>query len=53
MSVANLFFGKADSGNAKRQLPQGLSQRSKMMLYDKPLVWVTMSLMMLGIVMVY
>jgi cell division protein FtsW len=30
-----------------------LAQRSKMMEYDQPLVWVTMLLMLLGMVMVY
>src|SRR5690606_17152738 len=30
-----------------------LTQRSRMMEYDQPLVWVALALMMLGLVMVY
>ncbi len=40
------FFGAA------RPVP-GLAQRSRMMTYDKPLVWVVILLMLFGMVMVY
>jgi cell division protein FtsW len=33
--------------------PSGLAQRSKMMEYDQPLVWVVLALMLFGMVMVY
>lgn len=33
--------------------PGGLAQRSKMMEYDQPLVWVVLALMLFGMVMVY
>ncbi len=33
--------------------PKGLAQRSKMMEYDQPLVWVVLTLMLFGMVMVY
>jgi cell division protein FtsW len=40
------------SPSAKAPVP-GLAQRSKMMEYDQPLVWVVVLLMLLGMVMVY
>jgi cell division protein FtsW len=40
------------STTAKQPVP-GLSQRSKMMDYDQPLVWVVVLLMLFGMVMVY
>lgn len=40
------------SGSAPKPI-SGLSQRSKMMEYDQPLVWVTVLLMLFGLVMVY
>jgi cell division protein FtsW len=36
-----------------KQPPSGLAQRSKMMDYDQPLVWVVVLLMLFGMVMVY
>lgn len=33
--------------------PKGLAQRSKMMEYDQPLLWVVLALMLFGMVMVY
>lgn len=33
--------------------PKGLVQRSKMMEYDQPLIWVVLALMLFGMVMVY
>jgi cell division protein FtsW len=41
------------SGSAGVRPVGGLSQRSKMMEYDQPLVWVTLLLMLFGMVMVY
>ncbi|MBI1834788.1 MAG: FtsW/RodA/SpoVE family cell cycle protein, partial [Burkholderiales bacterium] len=38
-------------GSASQNLP--FAQRSKMMEYDQPLVWVTLILMIMGMVMVY
>jgi cell division protein FtsW len=52
MNVADLFL-KNGADALKQPSVEGFSQRSKMMLYDKPLVWVTLSLMLLGLVMVY
>jgi cell division protein FtsW len=40
------------SATAKQPVP-GLAQRSKMMDYDQPLVWVVVLLMLFGMVMVY
>jgi cell division protein FtsW len=41
-------------GSTAAQAPlRGVAQRSKMMEYDQPLVWVTMLLMLFGMVMVY
>jgi len=48
-----MFIWRDGAGDAKEQSAQGFAQRSKMMLYDKPLVWVTLSLLLLGMVMVY
>ena len=53
MSVAKLFFWRDGVDDAREQSAQGFAQRSKMMLYDKPLIWVTLSLLLLGVVMVY
>jgi len=53
MSVAKLFFWRDGVDDVREQSAQGFAQRSKMMLYDKPLVWVTLSLLLLGMVMVY
>ena len=53
MSVAKLFFWRGAPEAAKQPSADAFSQRSKMMLYDKPLIWVTLSLMLLGLVMVY
>ncbi len=47
MKFALPFFAAAP-----KPLP-GLAQRSKMMEYDQPLVWVVLALMLLGMVMVY
>jgi cell division protein FtsW len=41
------------SGNAADATVDGRSRPSKMMDYDQPLVWVTVLLMLLGMVMVY
>ncbi|MDO8301432.1 putative lipid II flippase FtsW [Lacisediminimonas sp.] len=49
MNFASWFT--ADAGSAGQV--QGLSQRSRMMDYDQPLVWVTILLMLFGLVMVY
>jgi cell division protein FtsW len=38
---------------ATPKLPNTLAQRSKMMEYDQPLVWVVLTLMLFGMVMVY
>jgi len=53
MSLARLFFWQNGGGAAEKQPVHGFEQRSKMMAYDKPLVWVTLVLMLLGMVMVY
>lgn len=42
------FFSAGTSGSVP-----GLAQRSRMMTYDKPLVWVVIMLMLFGMVMVY
>ena len=44
------WFGASRDANAMPRLAQ---QRSKMMEYDQPLVWVTIILMLFGMVMVY
>jgi cell division protein FtsW len=49
MNFASWFTADA---SASGQV-QGLSQRSRMMEYDQPLVWVTILLMLFGLVMVY
>ena len=41
------------SGAAAKKAVTSLDQRSKMMAYDQPLVWVVVLLMLLGMVMVY
>jgi cell division protein FtsW len=41
------------SGSAADALASGRARPSKMMEYDQPLVWVTLLLMLLGMVMVY
>jgi cell division protein FtsW len=53
VNAAKLLFWKSDVGANRQTTEQGFAQRSKMMLYDKPLVWVALSLMLLGMVMVY
>ncbi len=53
MSAAKLFFWREAHDAARQPLTGGFSQRSRMMLYDKPLIWVTLSLMIFGLVMVY
>lgn len=47
--LLNLNFLR--SGSDQQHLP--FAQRSKMMEYDQPLVWVTLILMIMGMVMVY
>lgn len=44
------WFGASSDANVMPRLAQ---QRSKMMEYDQPLVWVTVILMLFGMVMVY
>ena len=51
MNVAKLFSWQRYIG--AQASPNGVAQRSKMMAYDQPLVWVTLSLMLFGMVMVY
>jgi cell division protein FtsW len=46
-ALPSLFAGSA------RKPASGLAQRSKMMEYDQPLVWVVVLLMLFGMVMVY
>jgi cell division protein FtsW len=47
-------FAMPSFAAAPSQRPMGsLAQRSKMMEYDQPLVWVTLLLMLFGMVMVY
>lgn len=41
------------SSSAKQMSLPGIAQRSKMMEYDQPLVWVVVLLMLFGMVMVY
>jgi cell division protein FtsW len=48
-SVLPSFFASASAPKPIERLPQ----RSKMMEYDQPLVWVVLLLMLLGMVMVY
>ena len=48
-SVLPSFFASASVQKPIERLPQ----RSKMMEYDQPLVWVVLLLMLLGMVMVY
>ena len=49
---SRMQFWQFWSAPAQRPL-NSLAQRSKMMEYDQPLVWVTLLLMLLGMVMVY
>ncbi len=49
MRLAMPFFGNADGPSADGRL----GQRSSMREYDQPLVWVTLVLLLLGMVMVY
>ncbi|MEA5098510.1 MAG: putative lipid II flippase FtsW [Burkholderiaceae bacterium] len=51
MNVAKLFFWQRYIG--AHASPNGMAQRSKMMAFDQPLVWATLSLMLFGMVMVY
>ena len=51
MNLASWF--QADTGASGTGPVNVLSQRSRMMDYDQPLVWVTILLMMFGLVMVY
>src|SRR3954467_2042638 len=47
-------FGLPAFSSAAAQKPLGkLTQRSRMMEYDQPLVWVVLLLMLFGMVMVY
>src|SRR3954464_6105473 len=49
-----MTFALPSFGSSKAQKPvPSLEQRSKMMAYDQPLVWVTLLLMLFGMVMVY
>lgn len=45
-------FPSFSASKAQKQVPS-LEQRSKMMAYDQPLVWVVLLLMLFGMVMVY
>ena len=49
MKFALPLFARADNAPTELQL----SQRSRMMEYDQPLVWVTVLLLLTGVVMVY
>ncbi|MBS0308813.1 MAG: cell division protein FtsW, partial [Proteobacteria bacterium] len=49
MKFALPFF----SSNTGAAPVAGIGQRSKMMEYDQPLIWVPLLLMLLGTVMVY
>ena len=51
MNVAKLFSWQRYIG--AQASPNGVAQRSRMMAYDQLLVWVTLSLMLFGMVMVY
>lgn len=53
MSIVGLFSWGGAADDARQRSAEGFAQRSKMLLYDKPLVWVTLSLLLLGMVMVY
>ena len=53
MSVAKLLFWRRMPEAAKDEAAEGFAQRSKMMSYDQPLIWVVLSLMFFGMVMVY
>lgn len=46
-------LGSLISGWSARPAAAGFSQRSRMLEYDQPLVWVTILLMLFGMVMVY
>src|SRR3954464_13923043 len=49
-----MTFALPSFGSSKAQKPvPSLEQRSKMMAYDQPLVWVVVLLMLFGMVMVY
>lgn len=52
MNIASLFSATS-SAAAKTQTAEGFAQRSKMMFYDQPLIWVTLTLLLFGMVMVY
>ena len=51
MNVAKLFSWQRYIG--AQASPNGVAQRSRMMAYDQLLVWVALSLMLFGMVMVY
>ena len=53
MIFAKLFFWRQVAVAGGQVSPNGAAQRSKMMAYDQPLVWVSLSLLLLGMVMVY
>lgn len=46
-------FAMPSFGGASGQAASGVAHRSKMMEYDQPLIWVTVLLMLFGMVMVY
>ncbi len=49
-----MSFALPSFGSSSARAPvQGVTQRSKMMEYDQPLVWVVVLLMLFGMVMVY
>ena len=50
MNASRLFFWCVGSGD---EADGRFAQRSRMMSYDRPLLWAVMSLLMLGLVMVY
>jgi len=54
-SISNWFGAKQESParSASLKSVSGIEQRSRMMQYDQPLVWVVLLLMLFGMVMVY
>lgn len=52
MTIAQRFFWQRKA-TSTAGTPNGVASRSRMMTYDRLLLWVTMSLLLLGMVMVY
>ncbi|MBS1188007.1 MAG: ftsW [Burkholderiaceae bacterium] len=53
MNFSKLFFWQRLAGVNGQAVSSSTASRSKMMSYDQPLVWVSLALLLLGMVMVY